>query len=72
MTKDCEIYKKKVVTKIDRIEMIPHDYEEIKEHCSNLLLENNILRSRPSPRIVEKVEIKPADYDLLKHQIEDF
>ena len=26
--------KEKIVTKVEKVEVIPHDYEELKEQCS--------------------------------------
>ena len=53
---------------VERVEVIPSDYKEMKLHIHQLIDELEVLQSRPA-RIetrVERVEVKPTDYDYLK------
>ena len=65
-----------VITKlVEKVEVIPHDYEEIKFHLEQLSNEYEILRKRPPQvitkveKLVEKVEVYPEDYEEIKMRI---
>lgn len=56
---------------VEKVEVIPNDYEELKYHLENVCKELETLKRRPPKieKIIEKVTVKPDDYDEMKEHI---
>jgi len=61
--------KEKIVTKVERVEVIPHDYEDLQHHVHDLQIDLETVRAmKQKEKIVtveKRVEVIPHDYEDL-------
>ena len=66
--------KEKIVTKVEQVEMIPSDYEDLQRRVHEYEIEITQVRGmKQKEKIVTKnVEVIPSDYEDLQRRVHEY